>query len=211
MVLVAVVAAGCGGLAGTGELRSDQAPAMPADAGDTGPETADMIVNDAVRGGIHPSESSAAPGGSLSTAPGAPDAPSREATKTWATTPGTDPSSPTGSTEKLTPVPKEVPAMKGPGARPYGEDLGDLAQANAAFAFDLYRELSATDGNLFFSPHSIAVALAMTYAGARGDTESAMADTLRFPLPPERLHGAFRALAHDLYARSAGEDEGGSG
>ena len=50
--------------------------------------------------------------------------------------------------------------------------------------------------------------MAMTYAGARGDTETAMADTLRFSLPPESLHGAFEALARDLGIRSAGKDKG---
>ena len=83
--------------------------------------------------------------------------------------------------------------MKGTDAQHSSEaDLGDLTRANAEFAFDLYRELSETDGNLFFSPHSISTALAMTHAGAQGDTETAMADTLRFSLPPERLHGALK-------------------
>jgi len=49
----------------------------------------------------------------------------------------------------------------------------DVAQAvagNSAFAFDLYQSLRGQDGNLFFSPYSISSALAMTFAGARGDT-----------------------------------------
>lgn len=75
-----------------------------------------------------------------------------------------------------------------------GEDLAALAQGNNAFAFDLYRALSESEDNLFFSPHSISQALAMTYAGARGDTQRQMAETLRFGLPQERLHPAFNAL-----------------
>ena len=59
---------------------------------------------------------------------------------------------------------------------------------NSAFAFDLYRTLSSEDGNLFFSPYSISQALAMTYAGARGETERQMADTLHFALPQDALH-----------------------
>ena len=50
-------------------------------------------------------------------------------------------------------------------------DMRDLVAGNSAFAFDLYRALSAEDGNLFYSPYSISLALAMTYAGARGETE----------------------------------------
>lgn len=57
-------------------------------------------------------------------------------------------------------------------------------------AFDLYERLSSEqDGNLFFSPYSISSALAMTYGGARGDTETEMENTLHFggqgPTHPE--------------------------
>ncbi|MBV8878606.1 MAG: hypothetical protein JO332_01460, partial [Planctomycetaceae bacterium] len=37
---------------------------------------------------------------------------------------------------------------------------------------DLYRKLAATPGNLFFSPYSIAAALAMVRAGAAGKTRA---------------------------------------
>lgn len=50
-----------------------------------------------------------------------------------------------------------------------------------AFALDLYAQLKAEEGNLFFSPYSISTALAMTYAGAKGETAEQMADTLCFP------------------------------
>ena len=65
-------------------------------------------------------------------------------------------------------------------------DLTTLAGGNSAFAFDLYQALKEEDGNLFYSPYSISLALAMTYAGARGETEQQMADTLYFILsrPP---------------------------
>ena len=88
-------------------------------------------------------------------------------------------------------------------------DLDALVQGNNAFAFDLYRALSESGGNLFFSPHSISQALAMTYAGARGDTQRQMAETLRFGLPQERLHPAFNALDLSLSPESeeaAGDD-----
>jgi serpin B len=65
---------------------------------------------------------------------------------------------------------------------------------NTAFALDLYGQLRAQEGNLFFSPYSISTALAMTYAGARGDTEAQMAHALRFDLDQEKLHPAFAAL-----------------
>ena len=82
-------------------------------------------------------------------------------------------------------------------------DLADLVDGNSAFAFDLFQALKAQDGNLFYSPHSISVALAMTYAGAAGETASQMAETLRFLLPGDRLHPAFNALDHELASRGA--------
>ena len=67
-------------------------------------------------------------------------------------------------------------------------ELAELVDGNSAFAFDLYRSLGAEDGNLFYSPYSISLALAMTYAGARGETERQMADTLHLPTTPGKLH-----------------------
>ena len=49
---------------------------------------------------------------------------------------------------------------------------------NNAFATDLYARLSAKEGNLSFSPTSIQTALAMTWAGARGQTADEMAKVL---------------------------------
>ena len=83
-------------------------------------------------------------------------------------------------------------------------DLTGLVDGNTAFAFDLYRALSGGDGNLFFSPHSISLALAMTYAGARAETEQQMADTLKFLLSQDRLHPAFNALDIALASRGEG-------
>jgi serpin B len=67
-----------------------------------------------------------------------------------------------------------------------------------AFALDLYARLRAKEGNLFFSPYSISTALAMTYAGARGDTAREMAQTLHFPADSERLHASYAALLNQL-------------
>jgi len=74
------------------------------------------------------------------------------------------------------------------------DDLPALVEGNSAFAFDLYQALRSQPGNLFYSPHSISLALAMTYAGARGETEAQMADVLHFNLPQNRLHPAFNGL-----------------
>ena len=57
-------------------------------------------------------------------------------------------------------------------------DMKTLVDGNNEFAFDLYARLSEKPGNKFFSPYSISTALAMTYAGARGNTAKEMAQTL---------------------------------
>ncbi len=82
-----------------------------------------------------------------------------------------------------------------------GSDLADLVGGNSAFAFDLYHALTEKDGNLFYSPYSISVALAMTYAGARGETERQMADTLHYRLSQDKLHNALNGLDLDLASR----------
>ena len=79
-------------------------------------------------------------------------------------------------------------------------DVEVIVGGNTAFAFDLYRKLREDEGNLFFSPYSISTALAMTYAGARGNTESQMAQTLHFSLDQEQLHPAFASLESRLKA-----------
>ncbi len=73
-----------------------------------------------------------------------------------------------------------------------------VVEGNAAFALDLYAQLKATSGNLFFSPYSISTCLAMTYAGARGNTEKQMAQVLHFTQTQAQLHGAFGELQRQL-------------
>ena len=51
---------------------------------------------------------------------------------------------------------------------------------------------------MVFSPYSISNAMAMTYAGARENTEKEMAKALHFTLGQEKLHSAFAELADKL-------------
>ena len=53
--------------------------------------------------------------------------------------------------------------------------MSSVVDGNSQFALDLYGKLRSQPGNLFFSPNSISTALAMTYAGARGETAQQMA------------------------------------
>lgn len=96
---------------------------------------------------------------------------------------------------------------------PVGQDgFAGLVAANTTFALDLYRELRASaDGNLLFSPYSISLALAMTYAGARGETAMQMADTLALDPQDAAIHETLGALTADLVARgnAGGDDDDG--
>src|SRR5262245_48176460 len=94
-----------------------------------------------------------------------------------------------------------VPGMA---AAPPDPSATTVARDGNAFAVDLYGRLrSEQAGNLFLSPQSISTALAMTYAGARGDTAAQMARTLHLSLPQDQVSTAYAALLKTL-------DPGGS-
>lgn len=81
------------------------------------------------------------------------------------------------------------------------EDSSALVAGNTEFAFDIYQQLKSEKGNLFYSPYSISLALAMTWAGAKGQTEADMASTMAFKLSQQKLHPAFNALDQALMSR----------
>ena len=64
------------------------------------------------------------------------------------------------------------------------EDLSrarELGKAVNAFAFDLYKEIAKEEkGNIFFSPLSISMALALAYEGAVGETREEMRRVLYY-------------------------------
>ena len=82
----------------------------------------------------------------------------------------------------------------------YVEPTEEIAKGNTEFALQLYAKLAneKKNENLFFSPYSISTALAMTYGGARGNTEKQMAEVLHFNLPQGQLHPAFANLEKQL-------------
>jgi serpin B len=112
--------------------------------------------------------------------------------------------------EAASAVKSDKPRITSPDVSQADEAL--LVEGNSAFAFDLYQALKEKEGNLFYSPYSTSLALAMTYAGARGETAEQMADTLHFDLSQDKLHPAFNNLDTEIGKRGEGaqgkDDEG---
>lgn len=84
-----------------------------------------------------------------------------------------------------------------------GPELRQLADASNAFATALWQRVSATRrGNLVLAPSSIATALAMTAAGARGETAEQMFAVLQAPADWVPRYGAQArgwSAPHDAY------------
>jgi serpin B len=78
-----------------------------------------------------------------------------------------------------------------------------VVAGNSAFAVDFYTRLISDkivtqSDNLFYSPYSISSALIMTYAGAKGNTESQMAKTMHWDLEQDVIHKSFGILQRRL-------------
>jgi serpin B len=85
----------------------------------------------------------------------------------------------------------------------HGATNFDLAaKATNDLAVDLHRQLATADENLCISPYSIETALAMTFAGADGDTRTEMARVLHLGSDPGAF-ASFSALQHSLDEMSA--------
>lgn len=122
------------------------------------------------------------------------------------------------ATPSGTPTPTDRPSASDTGTATDDSDLTPeerldrLAADNAAFALDLHRYLAdETGGNVFTSPYSISSAIAMAYAGARGETRTQIRETLHYSLEDE-VHPAFADLATALETRGTasspeGDDE----
>jgi serpin B len=83
------------------------------------------------------------------------------------------------------------------------------ADAVHAFAADLLREAAGKRGNFFCSPLSFELALAMTRAGARGETAQQMDAVLHLPPDASRaFHEATKQLAENVLERRGHRSHG---
>jgi len=73
---------------------------------------------------------------------------------------------------------------------------------NSQFAISLYKEIGKTPGNQFISPYSISAAMAMTYAGAKGETRGEMSKVLCLSPEQEKVNSDFKNLNYALFRKS---------
>jgi len=86
-------------------------------------------------------------------------------------------------------------------------DLSSLADGHRDFALKLYQQVRGANGNLVFSPYSIAAALSMTMAGAKGETAKQMLATMSLTLPNARINPAMNAMGERLTRAIRGDSQ----
>jgi serpin B len=81
-------------------------------------------------------------------------------------------------------------------------DYGQFIANTNAFGLDLLQKILPSADNVFFSPVSTALALGMTYAGARGNTAVEMEAAFHSNLPSATFHAGMNQLLLDLGSRN---------
>jgi serpin B len=83
--------------------------------------------------------------------------------------------------------------------------VGGVVDANTQFALRLYSVIRDDEQgqNIFFSPFSIFLALAMTYEGARGQTASEIQSVFDFPANDSMRRSSIEAICNELNNTSA--------
>ncbi len=104
------------------------------------------------------------------------------------------------TTAALSGPPVSAPGERAPPAPLVAAPPTSAAEASNRFGFDLYARARVPHANLIFSPASVAVALAMASAGARGETLTQMSRVLRMEALPDP-HRSFGDLVASLNDR----------
>lgn len=77
--------------------------------------------------------------------------------------------------------------------------MEEVTESNQQFGFNVFEQLTqAESGNIVFSPFALSTALAMSYAGAREDTETQMLQSLQFHQSSKNLHKNYENLLEEL-------------
>jgi serpin B len=81
---------------------------------------------------------------------------------------------------------------------PSGDEAKSFAGSSNAFGLDFYQQISEGHENLVFSPASISMALAMTWAGAHGETAEQMKKVFHFGGSPADVAASAGKLSAEL-------------
>lgn len=84
--------------------------------------------------------------------------------------------------------------------------ITDISEANNEFAISLYKKLGDEEKNIVYSPYSLTSALAVTYAGAKGNTAGEMAEVLWFPEDQAAFHPGYKAFTDSI--QLTGDEKG---
>jgi serpin B len=86
-------------------------------------------------------------------------------------------------------------------------DVKKVVDGNNRFCLNLYKNLSEREkGNIFYSPFSITMAMAMVFEGAKGWVAGEIHDVFGFPLENRIRQETFRYLYQELNKRNAKYD-----
>ncbi|MCK9613207.1 MAG: serpin family protein [Bacteroidales bacterium] len=82
---------------------------------------------------------------------------------------------------------------------------GNISENNNLFALELYKNIGMKQANLFYSPYSISTALAMTFTGAHGKTESQMRTVMHFETNGATFYEKYHKLINEINAINDGK------
>uniref|UniRef100_A0A7C6EHF9 Serpin family protein n=1 Tax=candidate division WOR-3 bacterium TaxID=2052148 RepID=A0A7C6EHF9_UNCW3 len=84
------------------------------------------------------------------------------------------------------------------------QKFDEIVPGNNYFCFNLYKNLTESEtGNIFYSPFSITMAMAMVYEGARGWVQGEMQGVFKFPLDNKIRQESFLSLYQHLNRKNA--------
>ncbi len=91
--------------------------------------------------------------------------------------------------------------------------LRSVVDGDIAFGLALGRraDIASSDGNSFFSPHSIAVAFGMLYGGASGTSKTDLAKTFGISLADDAFHATRNSIGLNLESRAISGGQGSDG
>ncbi|MEO0095708.1 MAG: serpin family protein [candidate division WOR-3 bacterium] len=84
------------------------------------------------------------------------------------------------------------------------QKFDEIVQGNNRFCFNLYKNLTESEtGNIFYSPFSITMAIAMVFEGAKSWVKGEMYEVFKFPLDEKNRRETFLSLYKQINKKNA--------